>query len=501
VKELLKETSSSAGVAGNPDFPSARQFTWIAGLLLTYFGLRLLLFSIAIYPDVPPDEVTHVGVIRVFSHVFFLPQNSPGTYELGLVTNIPWLYYWIMGKLLALNIFGMPDLLFLRLMNIPIAFGTLYFAWRMLRLLTDDRLTQVLLIVAMTNTLMFTFLSSFVTYDNLTNLFAAMAMYCLLAFFKNRSGDLLAASFLCQMAGSLTKISFLPLILILTILLLVHEFKNLRLLPGALPAWFKTAGWRRWGLALAILFGLALNIQLYGGNYYHYGSPNPDLSEVVSPEAGMQNRLAARDMIFDQFKEGRISGQEAMDRASQIKNPGDRKDTIFLMENYFALKNNMIKMMGPLEYSALWAWYMSGGIFSIPVNYHLFTQGPTLWPFAALGVLTGLGILARWRPSDLAWLPACMMVIVAFYGLFLLWFVNYPKYLYLGEFSSGVQGRYLFPVLGALYAVSSYYLLRLFRNGRLRLALSAAACIIFIAFDLPFFLINVTPDWFAPLSH
>ena len=409
-------------------------------------------------------KVTHFGVSRIFSHVFFLPQNSPETYEFGLVTNIPWLYYWIMGRLLTLNFFGMPDLLFLRLLNIPFAFATVYFVWRMLRLLTDDRLTQVLLIVAMTNTLMFTFLSAFVSYDNLTNLLAAMAVYYLLAFFKNRSGDLLAASFLCQMAGSLTKVSFLPLVLILNILLLIHEFKNLRLLPGALPAYFKAAGWRRWGLVLGILFGLALNIQLYGGNYYHYGSLNPDISDVLSPEEAMQNRLAARDMIFSQFREGRISGQEAMDMASRIKDPDDRKDTIALMENYFALKNNMIKMMGPLEYAALWVWYMSGGIFSIPVNYHLFKEGPTLWPFAALGVLTGLGILIRWRPSDAAWLPTCLMVIVAFYGLFLLWYVNYPKYLYLGEFSSGVQGRYLFPVLGAMYVVSSYYLLRLFRS-------------------------------------
>ncbi len=500
-KQLSKEASSFPGTARDTGFPSARQFRWITAFLLVYFGLRLLIFSIATDPDLPPDEVTHVEVSRIFSQVLFLPQNSPATYEFGLVTNIPWLYYWIMGRLLTLNFFGMPDLLFLRLLNIPFAFGTVHFVWRMLRLLTDDRLTQVLLLVAVTNTLMFTFLSAFVSYDNLTNLLATMAVYYLLAFFKNRFGDFLAASFLCQMAGSLAKISFLPLVLILNILLLVHEFRNLRLVPGALPAYFKAAGWRRWGLALGVLFGLVLNIQLYGGNYYHYGSPNPGMSEVLSPEIAMQNRLAARDMIFDQYREGRISGREAMDMASRIRDPEDRKDTIFLMEHYFALKNNMIKMLGPLEYAARWVWYMSSGIFSIPANYNLFEEGPRLWPFAALGVLTGLGILIRWRPSDSAWLPTCLMVIVAFYGLFLLWFISYPRYLYLGEFSSGVQGRYLFPVLGAMYVVSIYYLQRLFRNRNPRLILSAAACIIFIAYDLPFFLINVTGDWFTPLFH
>ena len=157
---------------------------------------------------------------------------------------------------MLLNVFGIPDLLFLRLLNIPFAFATIYFVWRMLRLLTDDRLTQILLIVAMTNTIMFSFLSAFVTYDNLTNLLAAMAMYYLLAFFQTRSGDLLAASFLCQLAGSLTKISFLPLVLVLNILLLIHEFKNLRDLPGSLKDYFQAAGWQRLGLALGI-FSLA----------------------------------------------------------------------------------------------------------------------------------------------------------------------------------------------------------------------------------------------------
>ena len=84
-------------------------------------------------------------------------------------------------------------------------------------------LPRLLLLVALTNTAMFSLLSASVSYDNLTNLLAAMAVYYLFAFFKNRSADQLAASILCQLAGSLTKMTFLPLVLALNLLLLIYE--------------------------------------------------------------------------------------------------------------------------------------------------------------------------------------------------------------------------------------------------------------------------------------
>jgi hypothetical protein len=494
-----KADSPRLNVTPEETFPSSRHLKWAVTFLLVYFGLRLLFFALTISPSVPPDEVTHFGVSSIFSRVSFLPENSPKTYEYGLVTNIPWLYYWTMGRLLAVNFSGIPDLLFLRLLNIPFAFATIYFVWRTFRLLTDDRLSQILLVVVMTNTIMFTFISASVSYDNLTNLLAAMAVYYLLAFFKTRSGDLLAASFLCQMAGSLTKISFLPLVLILNVLLLIYEFKNLRVLPSVLAAYFKAGSWRRMGLALGILLSLALNIHLYGGNYYHYGSLNPGMSDILSPDKAMQNRLEARSEIFSQFKEGRISRKEALALAIQIGHPGDRADTIYLIENYDALKNNRTELLGPVAYMVFWVQQVSAGIFGIFGHLQMANRGLTMWLFAALCALTCLGILVRWRPSEAAWLPSCLIAIAAFYVLFLLYSVNYRNYLYSGALGLGLQGRYIFPVLGPIYAVSSYYLLRLFGGEYGRRVVTGAVCLLFIASDLPFFLLHVTPDWFAPL--
>jgi len=478
---------------------SYERLLWPVTLLLVYFGLRLLFFAVAISHYVPPDEVTHYELCRIFSTVFLLPENSPETYSYGLVTNIPYLYYWIMGRLLTLNFFGISDLLFLRLLNISLAFATIFFVWRMLRLLTDDRLTQILLIAAMTNTLMFSFISASVSYDNLTNLLAAMAVYYLLAFFRTRSADKLAACFLCQLAGSLTKTTFLPLVLILNIILLVREFRNLRSLPASSISYLRHTDLRHFVLALGIFFGLTLNIQLYGGNYVHYRSLDPQMSKVLSPDKAMQYRTSARNRIFSLFREGKVSYEDALAMASQVGHPGDRADTVYLVQNYAALKNNRIELMGPTSYLAFWVQQMSAGIFGIAGHLQMLNSGPTIWLFYTLMALTGIGLLIRWRPRDAAGLPSCLLAIAFLYGLFLIYGVNYEGYLYYGTPVLGLSGRYIFPVLGPLYVLSSYYIMRLFSGGRTKLGISLAVSILFIASDLPYFLAHSTPDWFAPI--
>jgi hypothetical protein len=494
-----KTHSPRAKAIPEEKFPSSLSLKWSVAVLLVYFGLRLVFFSAAISEYVPPDEVTHFGVSNIFSRVFFLPENSPETYQYGLVTNIPWLYYWTMGRLLSVNFSGVPDLLFLRLLNIPFAFATIYFVWRTLRLLTEDRLSQVLVLVMMTNTLMFSFLSAFVSYDNLTNLLAAMAVYYLLAFFRTRSGDLLAVSFLCQLLGGLTKSSFLPLILVLNALLLIHAFRDLRALPGALAVYLKTMSWRRAGLALGIFLTLALNFQLYGGNYLRYGGLAPEMFQVLPPEIAMQNRLAARTMIFTLFKEGRVSKEEALAMTSYISHPGDRADAAYLVENWADLKDNRFELLGPGQYAVFWVQRMSAGIFGIFGHFLMPNDGPMMWLFAAVFSLTCLAVMVRWRTSESGRLPLQLMVIAAFYALFLMYYVNYGGYLDSGALGIALQGRYIFPVLGPIYVVACCYLLRLFRNEYARLGLAGAVCLLFLASDLPFFLLHARPEWFRPV--
>ncbi|MBK5276300.1 MAG: hypothetical protein JJE30_14805 [Desulfuromonadales bacterium] len=469
---------------------------WLTTALLVYFGLRLLFFALKISSSVPPDEVTHFAVSRIFSKVFLLPENSPETYQYGLVTTIPWLYYWIMGKLLHLNFFGIHDLVFLRLCNIPFAFGTVYFAWRTLRLLTDDRLTQLLLIIAMTNTVMFSFLSASVSYDNLTNLLAAMSIYYLLAFFCNRSGTLLAASFLCQLVGCLMKPTFLPLVLVLMVILLANEFKKLRLLPSALSSWFRPSGRYSLCLTFGIVIGLVFNLQLYGGNIFNYRNLTPDMEVVLSPEIAMKYRTQARNMIFTMFKEGKVTKKKALEMTTIISHKGDRDNTVGLIEDFdFQIKSGE-PVISPLEYIPIWVETMCAGVFGVFAHLPMPITEFKIFLVIGLMGLAGLAFLIRWRPRETGWLPAYLGVIAAFYAIFLMYVVNYRTYLDYRSIWLSLQGRYIFPVIGPIYVLSSCYLMRLFSGRSWRLAVFVAVALFFIISDFPFFLSSVTSNWF-----
>jgi hypothetical protein len=477
-------------------FISETTVSWATWILLTYFGVRMVFFALNISSFVPPDEVTHAGLCKVFSKVILLPDNSPATYEFGLVTNIPWLYYGIMGKLLHLNIFGFPDLVFLRLLNIPLAFGTVLYSLRLLRLLTDNRLAQLLLIVAMTNTAMFTLLSASVSYDNLANLLAAMAIYYEFAFFKSRSGDLLVASLLCQMAGNLAKITFLPLTLALCVLLLIHEGKHLLTLPAAIRQFVRGSTLRSWLVILFFFIAVGLNLQLYAGNYLRYGALNPGMPQVLSPGVAMQYRLDARGLIFNQYKEGKISYMDALILTGEIKHPGDKADTFYLLMNYEKQKRNPQLWLSPLAYASFWFQTMVATIFGIKGHLGMFKPSLYLIPIYVVMALAFLGFIIRWRPRESGGSPLSLAVVAVSYAGVLIYEVNYDSYLNYGEPSLTVYGRYLFIVMAPVYALLCHYLLRLFSSELVRITLALATALLFISYDFPWFLMHATPEWY-----
>jgi hypothetical protein len=478
------------------EFPSSSPLKWAMAVLYLYFGLRLVYLALTISPAIPPDEMSHFGICTIFSGVFFLPENSPASYPYGLVTNIPWLYYWLMGKLLLLNVFGMPDLVWLRLLNIPLAFATVFFVCRTLRLLTDDRLTLILLLVAMTNTMMFTFISAFVSYDNLANLLAAMSVYYLLAFFRDRSGSLLLLSWACQVAGCLTKSTFLPLALILLLLLFVHEFRNLSSLPAAMRDVVARGRWRGAGLLLAVLAGVVLNVQLYAGNYRHYGKLKLEMYDVLPFDSVMQNPLAARNMILSLYQEGRVSSEQAVAMASRISHPGERLDAITSVRNYEKFRYGGAPPMSVSRYAVFWVKRMAAGIFGVQGRLTITAGWPASAPLICLGLLGLAAFVICWRPKDAAGLPTCLAIIAGGYALILLYGVNYQSYLENGSVSLALQGRYLFPVIGTVYLLASYYLMQLFSGSNLRFGIFVLAVTVFISYDFPLFLSRVNTLWY-----
>jgi hypothetical protein len=348
----------------------------------------------------------------------------------------------------------------------------------------------------MTNTAMFSILSASVSYDNLTNLLAAMAIYCLFAFFKNRSGYMLAASILCQLAGCLTKVTFLPLIPGMGLLLLIHELKCLHKLPVAMKHYFQTSNRRAWLSTLAILVLVGLNINLYGGNYLNYGVLYPSMQRVLSPETAMQYRLAARGMIFNQYREGKISYMDALLMTGEIKHPGDKSDTFYLLMNYEKLKRNPQLWMGPLPYMKVWFETVIATIIGIKAHLPMYKESHYLLPIYLVLATSLLGFIVRWRPDQSGWLSPYFAAIACYYAGYLLYMVNYDNYLNYGVPGITLQGRYLFPIMTPFYVLLCHYLLQLFRSEKIRIALALTTALIFIAYDFPWFLMHATPQWY-----
>lgn len=495
------ETAAAVPAPENDDCISASALRWAVGVLLVYFAARLVFLACNIAATVPPDETTHAGLCRVFSGTLLLPVNTPETYQFGLVTNIPWLYYWLMGKLLHGNFSGLPDLVFLRLLNIPFAFGTVWYAARLLRLFTASRLALLLLVVVLTNTPMFSLLSASVSYDNMTNLLAAMAIYFQFAFLRHRAGGVLAASFICQLAGCLTKVTFLPLVLALNGVLLLYEWRNLSSLPAAVRHHFRLAPGR---VALGVvLFVIAagLNLQLYAGNYLRYGWLLPGMAEVISPAAAMKYRIGARGLIFNQYREGHISYLDALILTGEIDHPNDKADTFFLLMNYEKMKHNPQLWMNLPAYAKFWFQNMLATTFGLKAHLGMFKPPLYLLPVYLLMAVALLGFIIRWRPREPGRLSPGLAAIVVIYAGYLMYRVNYDSYRYYGEPGLTMYGRYLFPLLAPGYVLFCHYLLLLCRSVYARRALALATALLFIGYDFPWLLLHATPEWYAWLPR
>ena len=99
----------------------------------------------------------------------------------------PYLYHWLMGRLLALCPFtGADALVFLRVVNVGLSLLTLMFAQRAVALFATSPVERLVFLLMLTNTLMFTFLSASVSYDNLANLLAALSFCSLFGYCRDR---------------------------------------------------------------------------------------------------------------------------------------------------------------------------------------------------------------------------------------------------------------------------------------------------------------------------
>jgi len=469
----------------------------LVALVGLYYLARLLYFAFSIAPGIPPDEPTHIGIIELYARAPLMIDDSPESYSFGLVTRVPFLYHLFLGKLTILNLFGISSTLFLRLINVALSMITIVVAYRLAQRIADGWPTRVLFLVMTTNTLMYTFISAVVSYDNLVNLFAVTSLAALLAFLRSGQPRDLAGWLVWTLLGSLTKLTFLPLALFLGLILLVE--RRGRIATDLLRLASEVRGGKPVPLVLALvaLVCLFANLWLYGGNLLRYGKPVPECQQVLSVEACMENRIFARNWIVTRYRDGATSFDEALQATGAIRHTGDRDHAIRLLRNELAYKQSNPDLLPVLDYMGLiWSRGMRPSIFGVQAHVSMLKTPSALLLYNVI-LLAAFLLWIRgcsWGGAGRTWVYLGCLALG--YFIFLVGIFNYRGYLVSHAPFLGVQGRYVFPVLVPAYLVASRFLLAPFRRT-IQVALLVAISTVFVYGDLPYFLRHAGNAWFA----
>lgn len=464
-------------------------------LMLVYFAAKAFYFALRIRERVFPDEASWFGMVEIFSRSSFLPVDSPESYPFGLITHIPSLYFFLLGKVLQCNVFPINDLVFLRLINVVTSVVSVVFAWRLARALALTLAVRCLFLVMLTNTVMFTFVSAAVSYDTLSTLCAVLSLYYLVLFFQKRLVTYVLLGCFFALAGTLTKVVLLPYGLALLLAVAFNERGRLLWLVKELPTFIVSLRGRDAVFAALCLGALAANVALYGGNFFRYGSVLPGMEQVLPVEACLQNRLFARDYVVREYQSGRLTLLDAQRIALQIRDPGDRASAWNrLAEAVNDRQQGPSPRMGRWRYALEWGEVVVSRTYSVAAHFSLFKYPHDFYPYYAIFFLAAMLWIFRCRELLVPGMGG-VIIVALFYSLFLMQGVNYTIYRISGAMGLALTGRYMFPVLVPLYLLTAQGLIA--KTPRWwQILVGIVVAIFFVAGEFPWFLRNAGPEWY-----
>lgn len=363
-----------------------------------------------------PDQVAHVYYSVRYSETWGRPVDdfvSPFH-----IAGREYFYYWINGAAAKLlNFINWEETYFSikqvwRYISILISTITLFYFYKITSLVVNNKYAGVLAAFMGANTLMFVFISSGVSYDNLMNLASAAAIFHFLKVFEGGKFIEHSASLgIWACVSALTKLQSVLLAFILFVIWLFYTLKNKNRINFSKFTPISIA------LLIALVVLASLVVDFYVGNIYEYGGLLSRCTQVKADE------------LCTNFRE-REAQQVEIDLGE-------------LWEDRHAI-------IGPFEYAInYWIFNKINGIWGI-ISKNTFVPKFSTSLHGVL-ILASLFCMVRyWRRQDV--LPLLLAAIVLIYTGYV-FFMNYSSELQYEFRHYAVQGRYLFPVYGAFLAI------------------------------------------------
>lgn len=432
-------------------------------VILVIFTISASYFALKLKRYIIPDEGSHIYMSALFSSTLGIPDYTETSLKFGYsqLDRMPFLYFWLNGRILnGLNLLvpgieEWPQIQFLRFTSVLYSIFTLIYCYLLTKEITRSKWWPLLATFMMANTLMFTFLSGGVTYDNISNLCATAGIYYLVRVLKGKPFTANSLAWLVFTAtGVMLKITIVPLAAITGAIWLFYLFKHYKNLRFFFPV-----NWSNVLMAAYSLVMIGLVTSVFGVNMVKYHRPTPSCERVLTEEL----------CSISSFKE----------RTKSLPIPEKKLTIADAIED---------SSLGPWTYLVdYWNQRIISTIFGIlghesygdPYITSLFRIF-----YAALLVL----FIRFWRWKSSSMLP--LVIIILVYTL-VLFGLSYNSELETGFLHVGVQGRYLFPVIGLFYALVVYFLSRL-ENRILKTVMIGFTVIVFFTGGPVPLLMNIT---------
>ena len=258
------------------------KFDWFVCLFFVYLAVKAVFFDSLINVVIPPDYNYHVGVSKIYKNnpkiIFFWNKGDVKISCDDLVrynppvSTSPFLYHSIVGKVWFLT----GSLKITSLIQTIFGLLTVFYVYLLARMISERKIVTYLAMVIAGSLPMFSYEINYLTYDNLVNLAGAASIYYLMIYWKKRKISDLVKLFIFLFVGSLTKITFGPLLIIILFLLAILVNKSIfKVIKNFFGFLFKK---KNFWLTFVFLFFLGLTLAFYGRNLIKYRALFPKYS-------------------------------------------------------------------------------------------------------------------------------------------------------------------------------------------------------------------------------